>query len=81
MNMKRRLIPLALCIALAAAVAPMPRAAHALDDGGTTESFNSEKFWTYAACGASIALATGTVGGWVLVGIACGKAATTYWTT
>lgn len=80
MNMKRRLIPLALCIALASAVTPIPRAAHALDDGGTSESFNSEKFWSYAACGASIALAAGT-GGWILVAIACGKAATTYWTT
>ena len=79
MNVKRRLLPLALCIALAVAATPVPRAAQALADG-EVERFDSEKFWTYAACGASIALASGT-GGWVLVAIACGKAATMYWTT
>jgi len=80
MMMRRRWLPLALCIALAVAITPLPRMAHAVGDG-ETEAFDSNKFWSYAACAASIALATGTVGGWVLVAIACGKAATTYWTT
>lgn len=78
--MRRKLLPLALCIALAAAITPLPPAAHALDEEGQVETFNSTKFWAYAGCAASIAFASGT-GGWVLVAIACGRAATMYWTT
>ena len=78
---KRRLLPLLLCASRSPRPStPLPRAAHA----STTrepEAFNSDKFWTYAACAASIALAPAATGGWILVGIACGKAATTYWTT
>ncbi len=74
--MKRRLLPLMLCLALATASAPLPHAAHA---DGEAERFNEDKFWTYAGCAASIAFAVGT-GGWILVAIACGKAATAYWT-
>jgi len=74
--MKRRLLPLVLCLMLATAITPPLRVAHA---DGETESFNEDKFWTYAACVASIALASGT-GAWVLVAITCGKAATAYWT-
>jgi len=77
--MRTRWLPLALCLALATAITPLPQVAHAVDDA-STEKFGSEKFWAYAGCAASIALATGT-GGWILVAIACGKAATTYWTT
>jgi len=80
MNTRRRLTALTLCIALAGAATPLPRVAHAVEDADL-EAFNAGKFWTYAGCAASIALATGTVGGWILVGITCGKAATAYWTT
>ena len=77
--MKRRWLALALCIALATAVTPQPRVAHAGDEDAAIERFDAEKFWTYAGCAVGIALAT-TPGGWILVAIACGKAATTFWT-
>ena len=74
--MTRRLLPLLLCLTLATAMTPLPRMAHA---DGEAQGFNEDKFWYYAACAASVALASGT-GAWILAGIACGKAATAYWT-
>jgi len=72
----RRLLPLLLCLTLASAMTPLPRMARA---DGEVQGFNEDKFWTYVGCAASVALASGT-GAWVLVVIACGKAATAYWT-
>jgi hypothetical protein len=72
----RSLLPLLLCLTLASAMTPLPRMAHA---DGEADAFNEDKFWTYAACAASIALGAGT-GAWIVAVIACGKAATAYWT-
>ena len=77
--MRRRWIAIAACIALAATLMPLAPVAHAVEDA-EIERFDPEKFWAYAGCAASIAVAAGT-GGWFMVAIACGKAATTYWTT
>ena len=75
--MNRRLLPLLLCLTLATAMTPLPRMARA---DGEADAFHEDKFWTYTACVASIALAVGT-GAWIVAVIACGKAATAYWTT
>jgi len=72
----RRVLPVLLCLALATAMTPLPRPARA---DAEIERFHEDKFWTYVGCAASIALASGS-GAWVLVVIACGKAATAYWT-
>lgn len=76
--MRWRSILVATLIAVTVACQPPQVAAQAVDDA-TVERFDSEKFWSYAGCAASIAIGVGT-GGWLLTVIACGKAATAYWT-
>ena len=76
--MKWRSILVAALVAIAALAQPLHVTAQAVDDA-TVERFDSEKFWTYAACAASIAIGIGA-GGWVLTVVACGRAATEYWT-
>ena len=76
--MKWRSILMAALLILTATFQPPHVAAQAVDDA-TVEGFDSEKFWTYAGCAASIAIGVGT-GGWLLTVIACGKAATAFWT-
>jgi len=49
-----------------------------IDDGAEIEGWNQEKFWTYLGCGVAIVGATGGLG-LVAVGIACGRAASLYW--
>jgi len=86
--MKWRSVLLAALFILAATFQPPRLVAQAVDDAtvdevtvedATVEGFDSEKFWTYAGCAASIAIGVGT-GGWVLAFLTCGKAATAYWT-
>lgn len=76
--MKWKSVLLAMLVVLAATAQPLRVAAQAVDDA-TVERFNQEKFWTYAGCAASIALGAGT-GAWVLTFLACGRAATAFWT-
>lgn len=94
--MRHRWIAWMTCITLAAAYAPMPAAAQAGPDAATVdvwavevapaledgeiERWDWEKFWSYAACGAAIALATGGAGVVAAV-IACGRVLSLYWTT
>ena len=68
---------LAALIAAPLALPAAPVAAHD-EDGAGIDRFGSRKFWEYAACGASIAFASGT-GGWILAGIVCGKVLTEFW--
>ena len=77
--MRFRRIAVAACIALATTIAPLPRAASA-DTDPVVERWDWEKFYAYAGCAAGIAVATGT-GAWIVAGLACAKAATSYWTT
>ena len=77
--MKWRSILMAAFLVLAVTFHPPHVVADPVDDA-TVERFDSEKFWSYAGCAASIALGVGT-GAWLIAVIACGKAATTFWTT
>ena len=76
--MKVRSLLLAALVALAVASQPPRVVAQEVADP-EVEGFDSNKFWDYALCGASIALATGT-GGWVMAFMVCGKVATEHWT-
>jgi hypothetical protein len=78
MTMKWKCILAAALVVLAATYVP-PRAVAEAAEETTIEEFDSGKFWAYAGCAASIALGVGT-GAWLLAAIACGKAATAYWT-
>jgi hypothetical protein len=50
-------------------------AAQAAEGGVEAESFNRDKFFDYAMCGASVVFAS-TTGAWVLAFITCGSAVT-----
>lgn len=76
--MRWRSILAAALIVLATAFQP-PQASARIAEDVAIEDFDSGKFWAYAGCAASIALGMGT-GAWLLTAIACGKAATAYWT-
>jgi hypothetical protein len=78
MTMKWRSIVAAALVVLATTCEP-PRVTAQTAEDVTIEEFDSGKFWAYAGCAASIALGVGT-GAWLLTVIACGKAATAYWT-
>jgi hypothetical protein len=78
MTMKTRSILAAALIVLATTFQPPQGSAQTAEDVAI-EGFDSGKFWAYAGCAASIALGMGT-GAWLLAAIACGKAATAYWT-
>ena len=70
---------LAALLAIAPLGQPRPLAAQTIEGESETEDVDSSKFWDYALCGVSIVFASGT-GGWILAGIACGKAITEHWT-
>jgi hypothetical protein len=78
MNMKLKPLLLATVLTLAVATQPPRVVAQEVADP-TVDGFGSKKFWDYALCGASIALASGT-GGWVFAVIVCGSVATEHWT-
>ncbi len=67
---------LATIFALTLALAPPPARADG-DDGG--EGFDWIKFFDYAGCAASIAVAEAP-GGLVMAGITCGRVIQKYWT-
>lgn len=76
--MRLKSLALAALLALAMAAQPPRGAAQEVADP-VADGFGSKKFWDYALCGASIALASGT-GGWVIALIVCGSVATEHWT-
>ena len=76
--MKWKSVLLAVLVAAAATAQPLRVAAQAVDDE-TIEGFDEQKFWSYAGCAASIALGA-TTGAWVFTLLACGRAATAFWT-
>ena len=76
--MKLRSVLLATLVASAVATQPLRVVAQEVVDP-EVEGFDTSKFWDYALCGASIALATGT-GGWVMAVFVCGRVATEHWT-
>jgi len=67
---------LATILALTLAVAPLPARA---DGDNEAESFDWIKFFDYAGCAASIAVAEAP-GGLVMAGITCGRVIQKYWT-
>jgi len=76
--MRRSSIVVALLLAGTLGVAPLSVVARAQEDGLEAEGFDKDKFWDYAMCGASVAVAS-TTGAWVLAFITCGKAVSTHW--
>ncbi len=78
--MKLKSLLVATLLALAVVTQPPRLIAQELSDPEVeVEGFDTKKFWDYALCGASIALASGT-GGWVFAAIVCGGVLTEYWT-
>jgi hypothetical protein len=76
--MRWRTVVLAVLLAFGLGVEPLSVVARAEDGSAEAESFNRDKFWDYAMCGASVVFAS-TTGAWVLAFITCGRAVTLHW--